>query len=59
MAECFWPLSVLNGVDSVREIEAGLECGQWLLIKLRNTVFMQQEYKRRPASEIVVADSRS
>ena len=57
-AECFWPLSVLNGVDSVRKIETGLECGQWLLRKLRNTVFMQQDYKRRPASEIVVADSR-
>ena len=57
-AECFWLLSVLNGADSVRKIETGLECGQWLLRKLRNSVFMQQDYKRRPASEIVVADSR-
>ena len=24
-AECFWPLSVLNGVNSVRKIETGLE----------------------------------
>ena len=54
----FWPLSVLNGVDSAQKIESGLECSQWLLRKLRNTVFMQQDYKRRPALEIVVADSR-
>ena len=45
-------------VDLVRKIETGLECGQWLLRKLRNSVFMQQDYKRRPASEIVDADSR-
>ena len=51
-------MSVLNGVNSVRKIETGLECGHWLLRKLRNTVFMKQDYKRRPASEIVVADSR-
>ena len=49
------------GVESVRKIETGYKCGQWLLRKLRNTVFMQQDdktHKRRPASEIVVADSR-
>jgi hypothetical protein len=37
-AEYFWPLSMLNGVDSVRIIETGLKCGQWMLRKLRNTV---------------------
>jgi hypothetical protein len=49
---------VLNGVESVRKIKTGLECDQWLLRKLRNTVFMQTVDKRRSASEIVVADSR-
>ena len=57
--ECLWPLLVLNGVESVQKIKTGLECDQWLLSRLRNTVFMQTDDKRRAASEIVVADLRS
>ena len=57
-AECFRPLSVLNFVESVRKIETGLERGQWLSRKMRNTVLMQQNDLLTPASEIVVADSR-
>jgi hypothetical protein len=49
---------VLNFVESVRKIETGLERGQWLSRKMRNTVLMQQNDLLTPASEIVVADSR-
>jgi hypothetical protein len=37
-AECFWPLYTFMDVASVRKIEMGLECCQWLLRKLKNTV---------------------
>ena len=39
-SECFRPLHKLIGVESVRKIETGLERGQWLSRKLRNTVLM-------------------
>jgi hypothetical protein len=39
-AECFWPLRVFMGVESRRKIETGLERGQGLSRKLRNTVLM-------------------
>ena len=38
-AEYFWPLPALMHVESVRKHEMGLERGQWLLRKLRFTVF--------------------
>jgi hypothetical protein len=38
--ECFWPLPVIDGDVSVQTIKSGLECGQWLLRKLRITVLM-------------------
>ena len=41
-AECFRPLHTFLGVKSVRKIETGLERGQQLSRKLRNTVFTQQ-----------------
>jgi hypothetical protein len=37
-AECFRPLHTFMGVASVWKIEMGLECCQWLLRKLKNTV---------------------
>jgi hypothetical protein len=37
-AECFWPLHTFMAVASVWYIETGLECGQWLLTKLKITV---------------------
>jgi hypothetical protein len=36
----FLALHKLMGVESVRKIETGLECVQWLPRKLRNTVLL-------------------
>jgi hypothetical protein len=55
--ECFRPLPVITDVMSVRTIELGLDCNQWLPRKLRITVLMPINDKRRASSEIVVADS--
>jgi hypothetical protein len=54
----FGLLSVIKGAPSVQKIETVLERGWWLSRKLRNTVLMQRQDKRRAALEIVVADSR-
>ena len=48
-AECFRPLSVIKGVESVRKHETGLEGGQWLLRKFRT----------RPSSPLLCADCGS
>ena len=37
-AECFWPLRVFKGVESVQNHETGLKGGRWLPRKLRITV---------------------
>jgi hypothetical protein len=45
------PLLVIIGVELVQKIEMGLECGQTLPRKLRNTVLMQQQAKKLSAPE--------
>jgi hypothetical protein len=50
-AECFWPLPVIQDVESVRKHETGLERGQWLLRKQRFTVLVHSI----EATEIVPA----
>jgi hypothetical protein len=57
-AKYFRALPVIKGVELVRKIETGLECGQRLPRKLRITVLTQQREDRRPASKVAVSDSR-
>jgi hypothetical protein len=51
-------LPVIKGVVSIWKIETGLERGNRLQRKLRNTVLLLERKKKWAASEIVVADSR-
>ena len=44
-AEYFRPLPLFKGIKSVQNHETGLEKGQWLLRKLRITVYVNSNLK--------------